>query len=443
MRRPIGVAVAAMVAVVSAASPALALKIETVKSPGGIEAWLVHEPATPVVAISFAFRGGSSQDPAGKPGVANMISALLDEGAGPYDSRTFHQAIDDRAVEFSFSADRDYFRGSLRVLKEHRDAAFDLLRLMLTEPHFNPPDVERIRTQIVAGLVRSANNPSEMASRAWWAAAFPGHPYGREVKGTPESVQQIAVDDLKAYRRQVFARDGLKVALIGDITPADAGTLLDRVFGGLAAKGVLASVPDAMPQGLGRRIVQDVDVPQASVVYGAGGIARNDPEFIPAYVVNHILGGGAFSSRLYEEVREKRGLAYSVYNSLLWFRHTALIVGGTATRSDRTAEALAIIEREIKRMHDEGPTADELAKAKSFLKGSYALDFDTSTKIAARLLQIQLDGLGIDYIDRRGAMIDAVSLDDAKRAAKRLLGGDLLVSVAGRPVGLTAKGPRG
>jgi zinc protease len=235
----------------------------------------------------------------------------------------------------------------------------------------------------------------------------------------------------------------LKVALIGDLTPEAAGKLLDQVFGGLAAEGQLAPVPDVAPQGLGRRVVQEVNVPQATIVFGGQGIARNDPDFIAGYVVNHILGGGTFSSRLYDEVREKRGLAYSVYESLVWFQHAAVAIGGTAVRSDRAAEALTIIQQEIGRMRESGPTAEELAAAKAYLKGSYALNLDTSSKIVSQLVQIQIDDLGIDYIKQRNALIDAVTLDDAKRAAKRLFDGGLLVTVAGRPRGLTSTDPRG
>ena len=430
-------------AFVAAAPPAQALKIEAIKSPGGIEAWLVQDATVPLVAISFAFRGGTSQDPADKAGLANMVSSLLDEGAGPYDSRALHQALDDRAVQFRFTAGHDYFRGSLRVLNEHREGAFDLLRLMLSEPRFDPQPVERVRRDIISTLQREMIRPAEIAARAWWAAAFPDHPYGKPVKGTPESVQRITIDDLKSYRQRVFARDGLKVALIGNLTPEAAGRLLDQVFGALPAKGTRAQVPDIAPQGLGRRIVKEVDVPQSTVVFGGAGIARQDPDFIAGYVVNHILGGGSFSSRLYDEVREKRGLAYSVYSSMVWMRHAAAVIGGTATRADRTAEALALIEREIARIREQGPTIDELASAKAFLKGSYALNFDTSGKIVSRLVQIQIDDLGIDYIERRNGLIDAVSIEDAKRAAKRLFDGGLLVTVAGRPPGLTSKDPRG
>ena len=434
-------AAAIFASALAAAPPALALNIDVIKSPGGIEAWLVREPAAPLVSISFAFRGGSSQDPPDKPGVANMMSALLDEGAGPYDSRAFHQALDERAVQFNFTVGRDYFRGSLRVLKEHRDSAFGLLRLMLTEPHFATPDVERIRRQLHSALRRDTSQPGEIAARSWWSTAFPKHPYGRPVKGTLESVQSITIDDLKSYRQRVFARDRLKVTLIGDISAEAAGKLLDVVFGGLPAEGRIEPVADVTLQGIGRRIIHDVDVPQASVVFGGTGIARKDPDFIAAYVVNHILGGGSFSSRLYDEVREKRGLAYSVSESMVWLGHTAFVIGSTATRADRTAEALALIEREIKRMREEGPTADELAKAKAYLKGSYALNFDTSGKIVSRLMQMQIDDLGIDYVQRRNKLIDTVTLDDAKRAARRMFDGGQLVTVAGRPRGLTSTMP--
>jgi zinc protease len=441
---PLRAALAAVIvaaALVFAPAPASAVKIDVVKSPGGIEAWLVQDATVPLVAISFAFRGGTSQDPADKPGVANMMSALLDEGAGPYDSRAFHQKLDEKAVEFRFTAGRDYFRGSLRVLKEHRDGAFELLRLMLNEPRFNPPEVERIRRQLHSALLRDTSQPGDIASRAWWSTAFPDHPYGRPVKGMPDSVNAITIDDLKAYRQRVLARDGLKVALIGDITPEAAGKLLDQVFGGLAVKGDLKPVPDIAMHGIGQRIVREVDVPQASVVFGGAGIPRKDPDFIAAYVVNHILGGGSFSSRLYNEVREKRGLAYSVHESLVWLRHSAFVIGGTATRADRTADALGIIEDEIKRMREVGPSGDELAKAKSFLKGSYALNFDTSTKIIGQLVQMQVDDLGIDYVNERNKLIEAVTIEDAKRAAHRLYKGGILVTVAGRPNGLSSSMP--
>jgi zinc protease len=422
------------------ASSASAMTIEKITSPSGIDAWLVREQSTPLVALNFAFNSGSSQDAADKAGTANLTGDMLDEGAGDLDSKAYHERLENHAIELSFQVGRDYFHGSLRSLNEHRDEAFDLLGLALNKPRFDAEALERVRGQELAGLRRESTNPNNLASRRWWETAFPNHPYGREPKGTLESLPRITADDLHGYVRRVFSRKDLTISIVGDVDAKAAGELIDRAFAGLPATSDLQPVPKATAAGLGRRIVIDVDVPQAVITFGGNGIARNDPDFMVAYVVNHILGGGSFSSRLYREVREKRGLAYGVSESLVWFRQAAVVLGGTATRADRTADALDIIERETKRMADEGPTPDELAAAKSFLKGSYALNLDTSAKIAAQLTQIQLDKLGIDYIDKRGALIDAVTIDDAKRVAKRLYGGGMLVAVAGRPKGLTSIG---
>jgi zinc protease len=180
------------------------------------------------------------------------------------------------------------------------------------------------------------------------------------------------------------------------------------------------------------RVSVEIDVPQSVVMVGGPGIARNDPDFIPAYVMNHILGGGSFSSRLYREVREVRGLAYSVYSALLPMDRSSLFLAGTATRSDRAEQSLDVIRQEISRMAEQGPTEAELAEAKSYLTGSFPLRFDTSSKIANQLVQLQVDDLGIDYIDKRNGLIEAVTLADVRRVAKRLLDTKMLVAVAGK-----------
>jgi zinc protease len=421
-----------------AALPARAVPIERVTSPGGIEAWLVRQETVPLISLEFAFNGGGAQDPADKPGVANMVASLLDEGSGDLDSRTFHERLEDKAIELSFRAGRDYFNGSLRMLNESRNDAVELMRSALTAPRFETKDVDRIRGQIISMLQRDTTNPNSISSRRWWAAAFPNHPYGREVNGTLESVPNIGPDDLRTYVKRVLARDNLKIAIVGNLDAAAAGALVDRIFGALPAKADLQPIPMVEMQGLGQRIVVPLDVPQAVITFGRPGVFRKDPEFMAAYILDHILGGGTFSSRFYTEVREKRGLAYSISNHLVWLKATALMIGGTATRADRAAETLKVIESETKRMAEGGPTAEEFEKAKSYLKGAYALNLDTSNKIAGALLQIQLDGLGIDYMDRRNEMIDAVTLEDTKRVAQRLLKGGALVTVVGRPDGVTS-----
>jgi zinc protease len=432
-----GAAILAALLLTFADRGAGATQIERVVSPGGIEAWVVHEPS-PLIALEFAFVGGSEQDPPDKPGVAYLAADLWDDGAGDLDAKAFHSKLENKSIGMSFSAGRDHVRGSLRTLTVNRDEAFDYLRLALTSPRFDADAVERSRAQLVSRLQRQSASPNDIASRTWWQAAFPDHPYGRPVAGTPDSIARISIDDLKSYTKRVLARGKLKVAIVGDIDAADVGALLDRTFGALPAEPELMPVPDVIMQGLGRRIVVPMDVPQAVVTFGTRGIGRGDPDFMAAYIVNHILGGGSFSSRLYQEVREKRGLAYGVYDSLTWLDHASVLIGGTATRSAVTGEAIGIIESEIRRLADTGPIEQEVADAKSYLEGSYALGLDTSAKIAGQILQMQLDNLGIDYIDRRTGLIEAVTLADTRRVAKRLLDAGLLVTVVGQPQGVTS-----
>ncbi|WP_407166694.1 M16 family metallopeptidase [Bradyrhizobium sp. ORS 111] len=427
----IGSACAAMLALSSAPSQAAA-KIQRVVSPGGIEAWFVQDATVPLVAMEYAFSGGASQDPSAKPGVANLVADLLDEGSGDLDSKTYHERLDRRAIELSFQATRDHFRGSLRMLKDNKDEAYDLLRMALTSPHFEPSDVERIRAQVISTLRRESTNPSSLAGRKFLEVAFGDHPYGKVATGTLESVPKIEISDLKDYARRVIAKDTLHVAVVGDVDPDTLGKLLDKTFGGLPAKAELTPVPDVMATKPPQRAFVPLDVPQTVVTFGGPGINRHDPDFMAAYVVNHILGGGGLSSRLYKEVREKRGLAYSIYEALIWMDHSALFIGNTGTRADRAGETVDALEAEVRRIAEVGPTQQELDEAKSYLKGSQMLALDTSSKLAQAMLQYQLDKLPIDYIEKRNAIVDAVTLEDTKRVAKKLWGDGLLTVIVGR-----------
>jgi zinc protease len=408
-----------------------------VVSPGGVEAWHVESEVVPLIALAFTFEGGAAQDPADKPGVAHMMARLLDEGAGPYSSDAFQERLAAHAIELSFNAGPDALGGSLKTLVRHADEAFELLRLALAEPRFDDDAIERVRAQTIAGLRYQANDPGTMASKRFFAEAFPGHPYGRPTAGTIESVEAITRDDLVALHRAVVARGRVKIAVVGAIGAELLSGYLDGVFATLPETEPLAPILPTELAGRGSRVVVDLDVPQSVIRFGTGGVSWRDPDFIPAYVLNHILGGGAFTSRLFQEVREKRGLAYSVGTSLVSYRAAAMTWGYTATKNERVAECIDVIESEMTRLKNEGPDNEELQKAKDYLTGSYALGFDTSTKIAHQLAQIAFEGLGIDYIGRRNALVSAVTQDDIRRAAERTLDhGDMLVVVAGRPTGL-------
>ncbi len=410
-------------------------KVKALTSAQGVEAWHVESDVVPLIAVAFTFEGGSAQDPAAKPGVAQMLSRLLDEGAGPYGSDAFQERLAARAIELSFNAGNDAIGGSLKTLVKHADEAFELLRLALAEPRFDDDAVERVRAQTIAGLRYQQNDPGVMATRRFFAEGFGGHPYGNPTSGTIESVASITRDDLVALHRAVIARGRAKIAVVGAIGESRLSGLLDGVFGRLPEAAPLKSIAPVALRNRGERVIVDLDVPQSVIRFGTEGVPIRDKDFIPAFVLNHILGGGAFTSRLFQEVREKRGLAYSVGTSLVSYRAAAMTWGYTATKNERVAECLDVIAAEMNRLKTDGPTDEELQKAKDYLTGSYALGFDTSTKIAHTLAQLNFEGLGIDYIGRRNRLVAAVTQADIRRVSERILGdGNLLVVIAGRPV---------
>ncbi|MGO4333666.1 M16 family metallopeptidase [Labrys sp. KB_33_2] len=412
--------------------------IQKIVSPLGIEAWLVEDYAVPVIAIDFAFKGGAAQDPADRPGLAHIMSALFDEGAGPHDDEAFQRLMEENAVELSFHAARDQINGSLRTLADRKAFAFDLLHYAVSEPRFEEAAVERVRQSLLASLRREAGDPNAMASLAFFAGLFPDHPYGRPSRGTLESVGAVSRDEIAAQHRRLLAKDGLTVSIVGAIDAHDAEEMLDTVFGSLPTTALLQPVPEAELAGLGVRKIIDLDVPQTVLQFATPGVKRDDPDFMAAFLLNHIYGGGSFSSRLFQKVREERGLAYSVSTQLGALARAAFVGGGVATRNDKAAESLAIIEAEMAELARNGPAAAELESAKKYITGSYALRFDSSTKIANQLTMIQIEQLGIDFIDRRNGLVEAVTLDDTKRVARRMFGGGKPFVVAvGRPEGLS------
>ena len=418
---------------------ASATEIQAVRSPDGITAWLVREPTIPLLSLSFSFVGGGPLDHPSPKGTGNMVSGLLDEGAGPYGSLAFQTKLEELAVRISFDVDRDSFSGSMRTLTTNRDAAFELLRLALNEPHFEAEAVERIRRQIITGLMEDKENPGAIGGRLWFKTAFPNHPYGPSSKGDIESVKAITADDLRAFLAKALAKNRLTIGVVGDISAAELGPLLDKTFGALPESTVFTPVAEVMPMGAGVLKIVEKAIPQSRVMFGGPGLKRDDPDWFAGYVLNYVLGGGGFSSRLNEEVREKRGLAYSVYSYLYPLDHAAIHMGGVGTQNQRVAEALQVIKDQIALARDHGITAEELANAKTFLNGSFPLRLTSSGRIARLLLAIQRENLGIDYRDRRAKLINAVTLADVSRVAKRLLQPEkLLIVVVGKPAGLVA-----
>lgn len=416
-----------------AVAPGYAVEIKEVVSPKGIRAWLVQDDFVPLISVRFSFKGGSTQDPEGKEGLANLMTGLFDEGAGDLNSDAFQEMLDDVGAEMGFNADDDRITGSMRMLADKRDTAIDLLALAVNRPRFDQAPIDRIRQQVVAGIKASERDPNTIAGRKFAEALYGDHPYARRSEGTEASLISITHDDLVTFHKQNFARDNLIVSVVGSISPEDLAPLLDKVFGDLPEKAQLEPVSDAK-LAFGQTTRVDYALPQTSISMVYPGVQRQDSDFFPAYIVNHILGGGTFSSRIYNEVREKRGLAYSAGSNLVNRDHMAALMVSTATRADRASETLQILKTEIARMAKDGPTEEELIEAKKYLIGSYAVNnLDSSSAVASTLIGLQDENLGRNYIDKRADMINAVTLDQVKTVAKKLLETEPAILIVGPP----------
>jgi zinc protease len=415
------------------------VNIERVVSPAGITAWLVRDTINPIINVRFAFRGGAALDPVGKDGLANMVSGLLDEGAGELDSQSFQRRLEDLSIELRFNAGRDAFSGRLKTLSENKDQAFHLLKVALLEPRFDSEPVKRIRGQILAGLRHDLEDPDTIAGQALARELFPNHPYGRPVDGSRETVMAITSEDLRAFTRQRLTRDNLVIAVVGDMDDKELGRRLDEVFADLPKAGQDLSVKDVQPHTAGRTKVVKMDIPQSAIAFAQKGLKRSDPEFYAAYVMNHILGGGGFTSRLYAQIREKRGLAYSIGSYLYPLDHAGLVQGYGGTANARVGETLEVLKSQWRAMAESGVTPEELADAKTYLIGSYPLRFTSTGSIASILVSIQLQKLGIDFLDQRNKLVEAVNLKNVNRLAKRLLDPEnMVVVVVGAPEGVTS-----
>jgi zinc protease len=427
----------AAVLTVFLAIPAWAeIKIEEITSPSGIDAWLVQEPSIPFVALEIRFAGGASLDAPGKRGAINLMTGLLEEGAGDLDARAFARATEALAASFSYSVDDDSLGISARFLTENRDAAVALLRSTIKEPRFDADSIERVRAQVIANIQSNAKDPNDIAGDAFAAMAYGDHPYGSALSGTENSVAALTRDDLLAAHKAVFARDRLYVSAVGDITPDELGQLIDTLLGDLPDTG--APLPDDADVTLSGGItVVDFDTPQSVALFGQKGIERDDDDFFAAYVMNHILGGGSFESRLMTEVREKRGLTYGVYSYLVPRDYAATYMGSVASANTRIAQSIQVIRDEWARMATEGASEQEVADAKTYLTGAYPLRFDGNGPIANIMVAMQMQGLPVDYIATRNDQVNAVTVDDVKRVAGELLDPDgLHFVVVGKPEGL-------
>ncbi|MCE5973294.1 insulinase family protein [Sinirhodobacter sp. WL0062] len=417
--------------------PARALDIQEVTSPGGLKAWLVEAHDIPFTALEIRFRGGASLDAPDKRGAITLMAATLEEGAGQMDAQAFAEATESLAAQFSFDVDDDTLNISARMLTENRDKAVDLLREALTNPRFDQVAVDRVRGQVLSIIASDEEDPNAIAGRSFRKLAYGDHPYGSSLNGTAESVKALTREDIFDAKARVMARDRLVISAVGDITPEELGVLLDDLLGALPETGA-PMPPRAELRLSGGVTVVDYDTPQSVVIFGQQGLAMDDPDFFAAYVINQILGEGGFASRLMEEVREKRGLTYGIYTYLAPKDLAETWQGSFASANGKVAEAIAVTRAEWARMATGEVTDQELNDAKTYLTGAYPLRFDGNGQIAGILAGMQLNHMPIDYVNTRNAKVEAVTKEDVKRVAQRLLNADALrFVVVGKPEGLS------
>ncbi|WP_282170222.1 M16 family metallopeptidase [Ruegeria atlantica] len=412
------------------------IEIEEVTSPGGITAWLVEDHSIPFTALELRFRGGTSLDDADKRGAVYLMSGLIEEGAGDMDARTYARELESLAASFRYGATDDSVSITAQFLTENRDDVIDLLRTTIHEPRFDQDAVDRVKAQVLSGLKSDQTDPNDIAGRNFAQMAYGDHPYGTEGKGTIESVTALTRDDVVTAYQDVFVQDRMYVGAVGDITPEELGALLDKLLADLPKTG--KPIPEradvSIPGGVS---VVEFDTPQSVALFGHAGIDRDDPDFFAAFVLNHILGGGGFESRLMQEVREKRGLTYGIGTYLVPKDLASVYLGSVSSSNDRIAEAVEVIRDEWARAASEGVTQKELDDAKTYLTGAYPLRFDGNGQIAGIMVGMQMEDLPIDYIATRNDKVNAITLEEINRVASELLDPDgLHFTIVGKPEGL-------
>lgn len=416
------------------AAPA-GFEVERPRLANGVQLVLATQSSVPMVAIACLVDGGARLDPPGKAGLAGLTASLLGEGTKGRSSQEIARLVDSLGASLRTSAGQDWIEVGATVLARDFETGVDLIARSLREPTFPPEEVSRIRTEVLGELKASDDNPHMVAQRAFRKATFGNAPYGHPVDGTPEAVKRLSREDVVAFHRREIVPGRTLCAMVGDVSVERMREVATRLLGGWEAAGTPAAEPSPAPTPPARTVLVDMPVTQANIAIGQIGVARSSPDYFPILLMNHVLGGGGFTSRLMQKIRTEGGLAYGVSSSFASTRLPGPFQVVLQTKVASVAEAIRLVRGEIRRLHDEGATAEELEAAKDFLTGNFALRLDSSSKLAGFLAQVQYFGLGDDYVARYAERVRAVTVADVRRVAVEHLHPDALVEVVVGPAG--------
>ncbi len=414
------------------------INVQEVKSVKGLTAWMVTSPEIPVVSVAIAFKSaGNAADPQGLAGLVRLLTSTLDEGAGPWDSQGFKKFLLEKNIELAISANQDIFQLSFRTIKKNVGDAFHVLNLILRDPKFDDEALVRVKNQILTSLEQSLHNESFLANQKLNSLIYGSHPYGKTAQQILKEFPKITATQMRQFIKDRFARDQIVISAVGDITPQELKDYLDKTFGDFPETATPTDLKKATLLNLGTTVVETLDIPQSLVYFTQPGITRDDPDFYAAVVMMKIMGDGEFESRLWNEVREKRGLTYGIDADIHYSKYASLLIGGTSTKNTSVQEVINLIRKVWQNMKD-GATQTELDFVKKRMIGSFSLNFSSTNRIAKALLVYQLDNLGIDYINKRNKIISSLTLDHINKVAKSLLMPEQLTFIiVGKPENLT------
>jgi zinc protease len=427
---PLTLALLALAMPARAAPSRLTVERETLGN--GLRLAVARQTGVPIVSLTCLVDGGARVDPTDRPGLAGFTATLLEEGTAKRTSQEIARLVDSLGGSLATEASTDWVSASVSVLARDWDTGAELAAESLRAPAFRAEDVERIRAEILGELQAAEDNPGYVAARAFRRVLYGDGPYGHMVEGEPESVRAITRDEIVAFHASEIRPERTICVAVGDVPAERMRSVLSERLGDWRAAG------EPRPAGLvtpppPSRVIVDKPISQANIVVGQIGVERSDPDYFPILLMNHILGGGGFTSRLMRTIRTEGGLAYSVGSNFSSTKLPGPFQVVLQTKVESAGEALALVHREIRRLHDEGATQAELDQAKAFLTGSFPLRLDSITKLAGFLAQVDYFGLGEDYIDRYAQRVNAVTVEEVAAAARKRLDPDGLVEVVVGP----------